>query len=61
MTGKEVMEMPTENSSEQIELEREERDYARRFVLDNIVAGSEPEDILDGLTSFYDGDPCDLF
>lgn len=46
---------------EHIELEREERDYARRFVLDNIVAGSEPEDILDGLTSFYDGDPCDLF
>lgn len=53
--------MPTAKSSEQIELEREERDYARRFVIENIVAGSEPDDILDGLTSFYDGDPCDLF
>lgn len=46
---------------ERDEIRREERDDARRFILDSIDSGSEPMSILDELGSFYDGDLCDLF
>lgn len=43
------------------EEERESREDARRFILDGIDAGEDPVDILNELSSFYDGDIIDLF
>ena len=34
---------------------------ARQFILDGIDAGVDPVDILNELSSFYDGDIIDLF
>lgn len=39
----------------------EERQYARDFILNGIAAERDPADILDELSTFYDGDPTDLF
>lgn len=41
--------------------EREEREDAKRYILENISAGTDPIDILNDLSSFYDGDIIDLF
>lgn len=46
---------------ERAEIDREEREDARRFILDGIDAEVPPMQLLDELASFYDGDPCDLF
>lgn len=46
---------------ERDEIRREEREDARRFILDSIDSGRDPMSILDELASFYDGDPCELF
>lgn len=46
---------------ERDEIRREEREDARRFILDGIDAEVPPMQLLDELASFYDGDPCDLF
>ena len=43
------------------EEEMEAREDARRFILDSIDAGVDVVTILDDLSSFYDGDPIDLF
>ena len=37
------------------------RDEARQYILDGIDAELSPFNILDGLSSFYDGDPFELF
>ena len=50
-----------ENGIELEQAEREEREDARRFILDGIDAEVPPMQLLDELASFYDGDPCDLF
>lgn len=44
-------------TKEQIEQERED---ARRFILDSVYNGVDPVQILDELSTFYDGDPIDL-
>lgn len=41
--------------------EREAREDARQFILDSIDAGVDVATILNDLSSFYDGDPIDLF
>lgn len=41
--------------------EIEEREDAKRYILENISAGTDPIDILNDLSSFYDGDIVDLF
>ena len=41
--------------------EMEARFQARAYILAAIDEGWPPEDILDGLSSFWDGDPVDLF
>lgn len=41
--------------------ESEARAEARAFILSAIERGWGAEDILDELTSFFDGDPLDLF
>ena len=41
--------------------EIEEREDAKRYILENISAGTDPMDILNNLSSFYDGDIMDLF
>ena len=43
------------------EEEMEAREDARRFILDSIDAGVDVATILNDLSSFYDGDPIDLF
>ena len=43
------------------EQEREEREDVKRYILENIDAGTDPVDILNDLSSFYDGDIVDLF
>lgn len=43
------------------EQEREEREDVKRYILENISAGTDPIDILNDLSSFYDGDIVDLF
>lgn len=43
------------------EQEREEREDAKRYILENLDAGVDPIDILNDLSSFYDGDIVDLF
>ena len=43
------------------EQEREEREDAKRFILEGIDAGEDPVDILNDLSSFFDGDIVDLF
>lgn len=43
------------------EEERESREDARQFILDGIDSGADPVDILNELSSFYDGDIVDLF
>lgn len=52
--------MQTEIEQE-VETEAEARARARAFVLAAIDEGRSPEDILDELTTFFDGDPTDLF
>lgn len=47
-------------AEERTELEREEREDARDFILSGLEAGRSPDEILDELTSFFDGDPTDL-
>ena len=39
----------------------EEQEDAKRFILDSIADGVGPLQILDELSSFYDGDIFDLF
>lgn len=39
----------------------EARIRAQDFILAAIEEGRSPEDILDELSGFYDGDVCDLF
>lgn len=41
--------------------EIEEREDAKHYILENLVAGTDPIDILNDLSSFYDGDIVDLF
>ena len=41
--------------------EIEEREDVKRYILENIRAGTDPIDILNDLSSFYDGDIVDLF
>lgn len=41
--------------------EREEREDTKRYILENISAGTDPIDILNDLSSFFDGDIIDLF
>lgn len=41
--------------------EIEEREDAKRYILENLVAGTDPMDILNDLSSFFDGDIIDLF
>ena len=48
-------------AEERTELELEEREDARDFILSGLDAGRSPDEILDELTSFFDGDPTDLF
>ena len=48
-------------TNQEAETEAEARARAREFILDAIDEGRSAEDILDELTSFYDGDPTDLF
>lgn len=48
-------------TNQEAETEAEARARAREFILSAIDEGRSAEDILDELTSFYDGDPCDLF
>lgn len=53
----------TQNNREQVD-EREKseaRIRAQDYILAAIEEGQSPEDILDGLASFYDGDPLELF
>lgn len=57
----EKMGKPMRNEIEQeVETEAEARARARAFVLEAIDEGRSPEDILDELTTFFDGDVCDL-
>jgi hypothetical protein len=44
-----------------VETEAEARARAREFILSAIDEGRSAIEILDELTTFYDGDPCDLF
>ena len=44
-----------------VETEAEARARAREFILSAIDEGRSAVEILDELTSFYDGDPTDLF
>ena len=41
--------------------EAEEREDARKFILNALADGLSPCEILDELSSFFDGDLCDLF
>lgn len=41
--------------------EESPREHARRFILEAIDEGRSAEDILDEVTTFFDGDICDLF
>lgn len=47
-------------AEERAELEREEREDARDFILSSLDAGRSADEILDELTTFFDGDPTDL-
>ena len=47
-------------TDERAELEREEREDARNFIWESVCAGVPAEQILDELTSFFDGDIVDL-
>ena len=49
-----------EERRERLEREREEREDARNFILDSVCAGVPAEQILDELTTFFDGDIVDL-
>ena len=47
----------TSDNTENAEARRE----AREYIMDGIANGDDPWEILDGLSSFWDGDLCDLF
>lgn len=50
----------TEEEQEQERIRQEEREDARNYIYEGIDAGRDPMEILDGLASFFDGDPTDL-
>lgn len=59
---RQVMDKTQDNREQVDEREKSEtRIRAQDYILAAIEEGQSPEDILDGLASFYDGDLFDLF
>lgn len=58
-TRRQGMDKKTEQTADKTESEA--RAEARAFILAAIDEGRSAEDILDELTTFYDGDPLELF